>query len=70
MDSASYFYRKNSTVTLGVVVHLNRVELQDDCLSLGHANTFIPSTIGGNCMDDATGKLDPEKVKEIKFLTW
>ena len=43
--------------------YLNRVELQNGCLSLGHANTFIPSTIGGSCMDEATGKLDTEKVK-------
>ena len=26
---------------------LNRVELQNGCLSLGHSNTFIPSTLGG-----------------------
>ena len=31
--------------------HLNRVELQNSCLSLGHANLFIPSTIGGSCTD-------------------
>ena len=31
--------------------HLNRVELQNGCLSLGHANLFIPSTIGGSCTD-------------------
>ncbi len=28
--------------------YLNRVELQNGCLSLGHANTFIPSTLGGS----------------------
>ena len=27
--------------------YLNRVELQNGCLSLGHANTFIPSTLAG-----------------------
>ena len=42
---------------------LNRVELQNGCLSLGHANTFIPSTIGGSCMDETTGEIDPEKLK-------
>ena len=38
--------------------YLNRVELQNGCLSLGHSNTFIPSTMGGNCMDPETGKID------------
>ena len=28
----------------------NRVELQNGCLSLGHANLFIPSTLNGSCM--------------------
>ncbi len=28
--------------------YLNRVELQNGCLSLGHANTVIPSTIAGS----------------------
>ena len=27
--------------------YLNRVELQNGCLSLGHSNTFIPSTLEG-----------------------
>ena len=27
--------------------NLNRVELQNGCLSLDHSNTFIPSTLGG-----------------------
>ena len=30
--------------------YLNRVELQNGCLSLGHSNTFIPSTLGGGLM--------------------
>ena len=42
---------------------LNRVKLQYGCLSLGHANTFIPSSIGGSCMDETTGEIDPEKLK-------
>lgn len=28
----------------------NRVELQNGCLALGHANLFIPSTLNGSCM--------------------
>ena len=50
------------TMTSGSL-NLNRVELQNGCLSLGHVNTFILSTIGGNCMDNATDKLDLEKLK-------
>ena len=38
--------------------YLNRVELQNGCLALGHANLFIPSTLGGSCVDSATGKID------------
>ena len=30
---------------------LNRVELQNGCLTRGHANLFIPSTLSGCCMD-------------------
>ena len=41
----------------------NRVKLQNGCLSLGHANTSIPSTIGGSCMDVTTGEIDPENLK-------
>ena len=42
--------------------YLNRVELQNGCLSLGHANLFIPSTLGGTCMDATSGKVDPLKL--------
>ena len=42
---------------------LNRVELQNGCLSLGHANTFIPSTLGGSCMNSETGQVDEQKLK-------
>ena len=28
----------------------NRVELQNDCLALGHANLFIPSTLNSSCV--------------------
>lgn len=34
--------------------YLNRVELQNGCLALAHANLFIPSTLGGSCMDSGT----------------
>ena len=31
--------------------YLNRVELQNGCLSRGHRNLFIPSTLSGSCME-------------------
>ena len=40
---------------------LNRVELQNGCLALAHANLFIPSTLGGSCMD--SGQVDKEKYR-------
>lgn len=42
--------------------YLNRVELQNGCLSRGHANTFIPSTLAGSCIDPETGALDSSKL--------
>ncbi len=42
---------------------LNRVELQNGCLSLGHSNTFIPSTLGGSCYNPDTGSLDQDRLK-------
>ena len=44
--------------------YLNRVELQNGCLSLGHASTFIPSTLKGSCVNVETGMLDNEKLEE------
>ena len=44
--------------------YMNRVKLQNGCLSRGHSNTFIPSTIAGTCLDPSTGKINEEKVKE------
>ena len=44
--------------------YLNRVELQNGCLSLGHASTFIPSTLAGSCMNTETGVIDDEKLCE------
>ena len=38
--------------------YMNRVELQNGCLSLGHANTFIPSTLPGSCVDQDAGKVN------------
>ena len=43
--------------------YLNRVELQNGCLSLGHTNLFIPSTLNGSCVDPNTGAVDTEKLK-------
>lgn len=40
------------------------VELQNGCLSLGHANTFIPSTMAGSCIDRDTGHINQDKLKE------
>ena len=47
---------------------LNCVELQNGCLSLGHSNTFIPSTLAGSCMNPDTGAIDKEKLKENMSL--
>ena len=44
--------------------YLNRFELQNGCLSLGHAHIFIPSTLGGSCYNQQTGEFDDEKVKK------
>ena len=48
--------------------YLNRVELQNGCLALGHANLFIPSTLGGSCVDDKTGKVHPTKYERTMRL--
>ena len=39
---------------------LNRVELQNRCLSLAHSNLFIPSNLNWSCFDPATGNLNKE----------
>lgn len=44
--------------------YLNRVELQNGCLALGHTNLFIPSTLGGSVFSPDTGLVDMDKVKE------
>lgn len=43
--------------------YLNRVELQNGCLALGHANLFIPSTLGGSAFNPDTGEVDMNRVK-------
>ena len=37
--------------------YLNRVELQNGCLALGHSNLFIPFTLCGTSIDPETGKI-------------
>ena len=32
-------------------------------VSRGHANTFIPSTLGGSCVDPVSGSIDEQKLK-------
>ena len=44
--------------------YLNRVELQNGCLSRGHANTFIPSTLSGSCLNLETGEIDLTKLEQ------
>ena len=43
--------------------YLNKVELQNGCLAIGHSNLFIPSTIHGSNMD-ADRKLRMEMLKK------
>ena len=43
--------------------YLNRVELQNGCMALAHANLFIPSNLNGSCFDPETGKVDQERLK-------
>ena len=43
--------------------YLNKVELQNGCLSLGHANLFIPSTLNGSCIDPTTGDINTQKLR-------
>ena len=43
---------------------LNRVELQNGCQSLAHANLFIPSNLNGSCFDPDSGVIDAKKLKE------
>ena len=43
--------------------YLNKVELQNGCLALGHHSVFIPSTIHGSNLD-SDGKLHMERLKQ------
>ena len=40
----------------------NRVELQNGCQALAHANLFIPSTLNGSCLN-GSGGIDKEKLE-------
>jgi hypothetical protein len=42
----------------------NRVELQNGCLALAHANLYIPSTLNGSCLQSSSGKVNKDKLKE------
>ena len=43
--------------------YLNKVELMNGCIALGHSNTFIPSTLGGSCYDKDTGGVNQDQLK-------
>ena len=43
--------------------YLNRVELQNGCLAVAHANLFIPSNLNRSCFDPESGKLNQERLK-------
>ena len=38
------------------------MELQNGCLSRAHANTFIPSSLTGSCINPDNGAIDQERV--------
>ena len=44
--------------------YLNRVELQNGCLSIGHAHIFIPSTLVGSCYNNENGEIDGDKLRQ------
>ncbi len=44
--------------------YLNRVELQNGCLTKAHSNLFIPSTLSGSCNDEETGTIDQGRLRE------
>ena len=43
--------------------YLNKVELQNGYLALGHTNLFIPSTLGGPMFDPDTGEVDKDRLR-------
>ena len=48
--------------------YLNRVELQNGCISLGHSDTFIPSTLAGSGVDPDKGNISEVKLQENLHL--
>ena len=49
---------------------LNRVEVQNGCLALEHANLFIPSTLRGSNNDPETGTIHRERfVSNVEYAT-
>ena len=42
--------------------YLNRVELLNGCIAVGHSGVFIPSTIHGSNIDELSGEIDQEKL--------
>lgn len=48
--------------------YMNHVELQNGCLSRGHSNTFILSTLAGSCIDPNSGTTDEERLKDNTSL--
>lgn len=43
---------------------MNRVELQNGCLALGHCNLCIPSTLHGSCFEVGNSGIDQDKLKK------
>ena len=68
VDRTPYPEGKNSNLVMmrsSGCSYLNHVELHNGRLSLGHAHTFIPSTLGGYCYNQQTGEI--ESLKEHGF---
>ena len=53
------------TTRSSVSSYLNRVELQNGCLSLGHSNLFIPSTLSGSNVDRQQALLTMKGLEQI-----
>ena len=47
--------------------YINRVELQNGCLSLRHSNLCIPSNLGGSVVNPDTGSVDMDRVAKKKW---
>ena len=50
MDETASRKRKSGNTRSSGSSYRNRVELQNGCFALGHANLFIPSTLNGSCI--------------------